>query len=870
MQSPDNRYETLATIPPQLLQRAKQLEKAWRELPAEGPPPDLRAYLPPASDPQRPSILRELVRVDLEMRWSRRLPAFLESYLQQFPELGGAATLSPEMILHEFCVRRQHGDQPQLSVYLERFPTQYRRLQTLAEERKVLAATDKAGQTYAAGKNAVPTNHPLPPQTGAASPPEKEPSGHELPTIAPVVEPSKKKEATEKAPPAAAKKPQSGEKASVQMMGEYRFLKRLGAGALGEVWKAEAPGGVEVAVKRLSRSLDSDDAQQELQSLEHVKNLRHPYLAQIQNFWPHKGRLYIVMELADGSLEDRLEHYRKQGLPGIPPDELLGYMREAAEALDYLHTANVHHRDIKPANILLLNGHVKVADFGLARPLQSERSVVDATFCGTPAYMAPEVWDNKFSTHSDQWSLAVTYLELRLNRRFFKNRSLQGLMLEIRKGQFDLSSLGTPERRVLRRALHQNPRQRYPTCTAFVQALQTALQPPPPRPPRRWRPIPTAILILACLAAGGLVASIIVGSVGRTAQGPIEPLAFQVDTGKQETVTFEVPRDRFKLPIKDARDEKDNRLQVTIEQSEVGENKLRITVTLHALPVAPPGELIVPLRAADGEKVTELHGTILFVPPNFEPVDKSDVTKDHGVKYYRRLRWKLPNHPEEIEFLLIPQEDRSDEAQETYYISRDKITRGQFALMVAENPSVIEKKRWEQHAKDDPRMPVRSVTFEEAFAFAKWIDKDHGALPTLKQWDKAAGLYHPKRGQDPWFVGPYQGRWTDNPRPEVAVGNLEKPVGAGQSRHDISPYGCRDMAGNGFEWTRSLVSGKNVPRNHKRGDPLQGDVYFRGQDCNEEEPLSFQFMDNKLDWFRCRATDFHPRFGFRIVIEPNP
>jgi serine/threonine protein kinase len=147
-----------------------------------------------------------------------------------------------------------------------------------------------------------------------------------------------------------------------------------------------------------------------MQSLEHVKRLRHTYVMPIHAFWVHKDQLHIAMELADGSLSDRAAHYRKQGVPGIPQEELLRYMRETAEALDFLHAEGIHHRDIKPANILLLKGHVKVADFGLVRPLREADSIVNATFCGTPTYMPPEVWENKISAHSDQWSLAVSYL----------------------------------------------------------------------------------------------------------------------------------------------------------------------------------------------------------------------------------------------------------------------------------------------------------------------------------------------------------------------------------------------------------------------------------------------------------------------------
>lgn len=139
-------------------------------------------------------------------------------------------------------------------------------------------------------------------------------------------------------------------------MGRYRPVRRLGTGSFGEVWEAVGPDGTRRAVKRVWA------AEQEARALEVCRQLRHPFLiVVVEHFREADGSLCVVMELADGSLADLA------GEDGVPLGQLLPLVREAADALDYLHAEGVLHRDVKPANLLLMAGHVKVADFGLAR-----------------------------------------------------------------------------------------------------------------------------------------------------------------------------------------------------------------------------------------------------------------------------------------------------------------------------------------------------------------------------------------------------------------------------------------------------------------------------------------------------------------------
>ena len=267
----------------------------------------------------------------------------------------------------------------------------------------------------------------------------------------------------------------------------YRLIERIGGGGFGEVWKAEAPGGLHKAIKIIHgdlRSIDADGArhaEQELRALKRLQGIRHPYLLSLERYDVIEGRVLIVTELADCNLWDRFRDMRAQQRPGIPRGELLRYMEEAAEVLDLMNTQyQLQHLDIKPQNLFLVYNHVKVADFGLVKDLEGMRGQITGGV--TPVYAAPETFDSIVTRYCDQYSLAIVYQELLTGIRPFNGTSGQQLLLQHLREPPNLGPLPPSDRAAVARALAKKPEDRFPSCIQFIQTLMAAGAETPPPP----------------------------------------------------------------------------------------------------------------------------------------------------------------------------------------------------------------------------------------------------------------------------------------------------------------------------------------------------------------------------------------------------
>jgi len=282
---------------------------------------------------------------------------------------------------------------------------------------------------------------------------------------------------------------------------ELRLARFLGRGGFGEVWKATGPGGVELAVKIIN--LGSDQGFKEFRTVRMLRKLRHSNLVPLFAFWLKDDRGYLINDNADSatllagaaaemviamglgekSLFDRLRECKKAGVKGVPTGELLDYIEDAACAIDYLNEpmhdlgqgpVGIVHCGIKPANILIVGNTAQVCDFGLARVLGDQ---VRASAAGalTPAYVAPEMIENKPCRQTDQYSLAITYYELRTGDLPFTASDPTSAMRAHQSGSLDFSVLTQAEQQVMKRACSLDPAQRYPTTIKMVKDLRKAV-----------------------------------------------------------------------------------------------------------------------------------------------------------------------------------------------------------------------------------------------------------------------------------------------------------------------------------------------------------------------------------------------------------
>jgi len=268
---------------------------------------------------------------------------------------------------------------------------------------------------------------------------------------------------------------------SAPKLGKYELLRELGRGAMGVVYEAFDPS-IErfVALKTIRRDqLEGAEAQDMIGRFQReakaAGRLNHPNIVSIYDFGEDGGTSFIAMELVSG--RELKSYFADKERFSIA--EVVRVMSQLLDALEYSHSYGVVHRDIKPANIIILaDGKIKVADFGIAR-IETSQYTQAGTVLGTPAYMSPEQFMGQtVDRRSDVFSAGVVLYEFLAGERPFTGTATTIMHKVLMEEPLPPSMLNVqvpkPFDAVVKKALAKRPEDRFQTAREFAEAIRTA------------------------------------------------------------------------------------------------------------------------------------------------------------------------------------------------------------------------------------------------------------------------------------------------------------------------------------------------------------------------------------------------------------
>jgi Tol biopolymer transport system component/tRNA A-37 threonylcarbamoyl transferase component Bud32 len=350
-------------------------------------------------------------------------------------------------------------------------------------------------------------------------------------------------------------------------LGPYEIVELVGAGGMGEVYKARDPRlDRVVAVKVLPKHLSSSEEirQRFEREAKAISQLSHPHVCALYDVGTHEGTEYLVMEFLEGeTLADRL------GRGPLPMEQVLRYGIEITDALDKAHRAGIVHRDLKPGNVMLTKGGVKLLDFGLAKlhaaaaqqalsdvsrlateARQGQPMTEKGTVLGTFQYMAPEQLEGgEADARSDIFALGAVLYEMATGRKAFAGKSQASLIGSILRDDppsiSEIAPMTPPAfNRVVKTCLAKDPEDRFQTAhdvklqLAWVAEGGSQAGVPAPIVTRRKNREKLAWAVAAVL---GVAAALFAYGFLRRAPAPPRAVRFEIAT-PPEVATIDAPR----------------------------------------------------------------------------------------------------------------------------------------------------------------------------------------------------------------------------------------------------------------------------------------------------------------------------------------
>jgi serine/threonine protein kinase/Tol biopolymer transport system component len=323
-------------------------------------------------------------------------------------------------------------------------------------------------------------------------------------------------------------------------LGHYRIVEKLGAGGMGEVYRAEDTNlSRHVAIKVLPEvfSRDFERLARFEREAKLLASLNHPNIAAIYGLEEADGQRFLVLELVEG---ETLAEWLSRG--PLPMEMALGVCLQIAEGVEAAHEKGVIHRDLKPANIKITpEGKVKILDFGLAKAYQKEGSAPDLSksptltdemtgagvILGTAAYMSPEQATGKpIDKRTDIWAFGCVLFECLTGRQAFEGKTVAEILAAILRGEPDWQVLpaATPWRvkDLLHRCLRKDPKERlHDIADARIELQEQMALPKEPLPVSQRLP-------LAWLIATGVTALLVGVLIGPAVMKYFKPATSQI------------------------------------------------------------------------------------------------------------------------------------------------------------------------------------------------------------------------------------------------------------------------------------------------------------------------------------------------------
>jgi len=339
-------------------------------------------------------------------------------------------------------------------------------------------------------------------------------------------------------------------------LGPYEVVAPLGAGGMGEVYRArDTKLNRDVAIKVLPEemAMDAERLARFKREAQLLAALNHPHIAAIYGLDEADGKPFLVLELVEGEeLTERL----KRG--PIPADEALAIAEQIADGLEAAHEKGIVHRDLKLANVkVTTDGPVKILDFGLAKayegdatsandlsqsPTISRRMTEAGLILGTAAYMSPEQARGKpVDKRADVWAFGVLLWEMLTGKRLFNGETVSDTLAAVLRQDvsWDLLPAATPlrARQRLRRCLERDPRRRLQAIGDARIEIEDTLTGAPEEiaapvagatAPLARRAVPW---VLAGALAAGLAVVLALWAPWRPAPEPAKPVRLSVELG---------------------------------------------------------------------------------------------------------------------------------------------------------------------------------------------------------------------------------------------------------------------------------------------------------------------------------------------------